>query len=423
MKYLKIQNAGVLDIRLVALMGGTTKANSPYKIGQFGTGLKYTLAYLFRNNIDFKIFAGEEQINVCIETELIEEIEFNIICINGKRTSITTQMGAEWEAWMIIRELWCNALDEGGQVRESTEEVVGQPGTTTFYIQVTSEIREVMLNWEKYFIHNMEPYFENENFAIYPGGEALRIYKNGVLVRESRVPALFSYDIKGAHLNELRQYQGMAGSDIFNALAGANEKVVALYLENVRDDHFEGTMDYDWYRTWEGAWKEVIGEAKVIHPEAVAAIQARGVEFDTAGMLVLPKAVYKHLTKTFEGIGALRVANKVNEFFEVVDAQLESKTLEAVEILNACGYALHPSLKFVFGVFGSTNVLAKVNLNTAEIMISEQLKSSSMFDVVSTLIEENEHYKTGLEDCSRPFQQHFIDLYTKSLLDLNDIKL
>ena len=64
MKYLKIQNQGLLDIRLVALMGGTTKANDEYKIGQFGTGLKYTLAYLIRNNIDFKIFVGTEEIKV-----------------------------------------------------------------------------------------------------------------------------------------------------------------------------------------------------------------------------------------------------------------------------------------------------------------------------------------------------------------------
>jgi hypothetical protein len=64
MKYLKIQNNGELDIRLVALMGGTTKANDLYKIGQFGTGLKYTLAYLFRNNIDFKILSGANKVDV-----------------------------------------------------------------------------------------------------------------------------------------------------------------------------------------------------------------------------------------------------------------------------------------------------------------------------------------------------------------------
>ena len=105
MKYLKIQNQGLLDIRLVALMGGTTKANDEYKIGQFGTGLKYTLAYLIRNNIDFKIFVGTEEIKVETVTETIKETDFSIICINGHRTSITDKMGMEWKAWMIVREL------------------------------------------------------------------------------------------------------------------------------------------------------------------------------------------------------------------------------------------------------------------------------------------------------------------------------
>lgn len=87
MKYLKIQNNGELDIRLVALMGGTTKANDKFKIGQFGTGLKYTLAFLYRNNLDFKIFVGENEVKLHLETEEIRGENFDIICINRQRTS------------------------------------------------------------------------------------------------------------------------------------------------------------------------------------------------------------------------------------------------------------------------------------------------------------------------------------------------
>lgn len=114
MKYLKITNNGELDIRLVALMGGTTKSKDKFKIGQFGTGLKYTLAFLYRNNLDFKIFVGTDEVKLHTEKEIIRNETFEIICINGQRTSITTKMGEDWLAWMIVRELWCNALDEGG---------------------------------------------------------------------------------------------------------------------------------------------------------------------------------------------------------------------------------------------------------------------------------------------------------------------
>jgi len=132
MKYLKIQNDGVLDIRLVALMGGTTKSNDEFKIGQFGTGLKYTLAFLFRNNLDFKIFSGTDLVDLSTENETIRDEVFEIICINGKRTSITTRMGEDWKAWMIVREIWCNALDEGGAKKDITSLVEGAEGTTTF---------------------------------------------------------------------------------------------------------------------------------------------------------------------------------------------------------------------------------------------------------------------------------------------------
>lgn len=98
-KYLKISNQGELDIRLVALMGGTTKSNDKYKIGQFGTGLKYTLAWLFRNNLDFKIYTGETVVDVKTESEEIREENFDIICINSQRTSITAGMGMDWKAW------------------------------------------------------------------------------------------------------------------------------------------------------------------------------------------------------------------------------------------------------------------------------------------------------------------------------------
>ena len=81
MKYLRIANNGELDMRLVSLMGGTTKNRDEYKIGQFGSGLKYTLAYLLRRNLVFKIFIGEEAVKIGLETEVIRGEEFEIICM------------------------------------------------------------------------------------------------------------------------------------------------------------------------------------------------------------------------------------------------------------------------------------------------------------------------------------------------------
>lgn len=424
MKYLKIKNNGILDIRLVALMGGTTKANDEYKIGQFGTGLKYTLAYLIRNNVDFHIFAGTEKVDIKIETESIRDEQFNIICINGHRTSITDRMGMEWSAWMIIRELWCNALDEGGSHKETTEIVEGHEDSTCFYIQITNEIRDVIMNWTKYFVHEVQPIFSNKHCAIYPGGEDLRIYKNGVLIkRVEKEKALFAYDFKAASINELREYNSSLDFVLFKCLKDADSKVITQFLEGVTEHHYESKADMSWYESFGGEWEKTIGEAKIIHPEALRNIEARGINIDNAGTICVPKNVYTALTKQFKGIGALRVADKVNEFYETYSSASDEKIKQGLVILEETEYNFSPELRFIYGVFGDKNVWAKINMDEKVVMISENIADKSLFDVVTTLVEENEHYKSGFSDCSRSFQQHFIDLYVNQLLKTSKISL
>nr|WP_298656624.1 hypothetical protein [uncultured Flavobacterium sp.] len=424
MKYLKIKNDGILDIRLVALMGGTTKSNDEFKIGQFGTGLKYTLAYLIRNNVDFHIFAGKEKVDIKVETETIRDEEFNIICINGHRTSITDRMGKEWSAWMIIRELWCNALDEGGSEKQTTEIVEGYEDSTCFYIQITPEIKDVIMNWTKYFIHEEEPIYSDKFCAIYPGGADLRVYKNGVLIkRVEKEHALFSYDYKAAEINELREYNGSLDYVIFKCLKNADDKTITKFLEGVTDQHFEAKTDLNWYESFSEQWGKTIGEAKIIHPEALKSIESRGLSIDKAATICVPKNVYKALTKQFKGIGALRVADKVNEFYETVSSDSDNKIKQGLVILEEAGYNFSPELKFIYGVFGDKNVWARVNMDEKVVMISENIADKSLFDVVTTLVEENEHFKSGFQDCSRQFQQHFIDLYVNTLLQKSKIVL
>jgi len=74
-KYLKIQNKGLLDIRLVALMGGTTKGEDITKIGTFGTGLKYAITYLLRTGNNFKLFIGEKEVIFSTRIKKIKDIE------------------------------------------------------------------------------------------------------------------------------------------------------------------------------------------------------------------------------------------------------------------------------------------------------------------------------------------------------------
>lgn len=434
MKYLKISNKGCLDIRLVSLMGGTTKDNDQYKIGQFGSGLKYTLAYLLRNSIDFKVFIDAKEVILGLVTETIQGEEFHIITVNGEKTSITTKMGKDWKPWMIVRELYSNALDEGEAEYKiiAKDEINSSIDRTEFYIELTPEFLEVYNDWSNYFIVGNEPMYENNRFAFHPGRGKLRLYKQGILIHEDKLSnSLFNYDIKDAEINELREYKGALYWDIADAIASIDDKKTVEYLlENLSNDTesklYESKCELDstyHKRPLKNVWKDVIGEAKIIDKETLDKLKGANANVDISNIVVLPKAIYQSLAAKFEGISAIRVSSKVGEFYEIYDEELNLKVKQALVILEECNYFIHPELTFLFGEFGSKSTLARVDLDKKEILISQKMKDKSLFDFISMLIEENEHFQTGFNDETREFQQHFINLYTKSILNKAEIKL
>lgn len=418
MEYLKIKNDGLLDMRLIYLMGGTTKANDKFKIGHFGTGLKYTLAYLLRNNILFHIFIDGKEIEISVKKEVIRDNEFNIIYINGDKTSITTGMGTEWKAWMIIREIWCNALDEVNGLHSIVTEINPEQNTTEFYIQLTGEVKEVFENWNKYFIHNQEPIQDSENFALYPGGETLRIYKNGVLIKEfEHEKSVFAYDIKDAVINELREFHGSAAMQITYCLPKFQKKAIGIFLDTVRGK-FEEKMDYEWY-VWDKYhedWKKSIGNAKFIDYETYDKLVDREPEISKMPVVKVPKGLYNQLVKHFPTISMLRVSSSVNSFYETFSNALNEKIKKCVNILAAIGYIIDTDLIILTGVFGDPKTQGNVNFDTKEIHISADMENLSEVELMYVLVEEMEHYRTGFSDCTREFQSHFLRLYVNSIL-------
>lgn len=426
MKYLKISNKGLLDIRLISLIGGTTKSDNYEKIGHFGTGLKYTLAFLFRNNIDFKIFIGKEEVKINIEDEKIGDVVFRIICINGHRTSITTQMGNEWKPWMIVRELYSNALDEGGSSYKITENFDVLENETSFYVEMKPEIMEIYNNWDEYFLVGKECYYEDEKIKIYPQKGKLKLYKQGILIKSFNFQSLFNYDIKNANINELREYQGSQELDLCRAITKIKDKkVIQYFIEHVTEEHYESKIDYDYWSstTFNDAWKETLKGCKVIHKEAVDRLESRGIEVDKSVNIVVPKKLYEGLTKHIEGIGSLRVSKKVNDFYEIWNDKLDDRVKKSISMLEDARYFIDPELTYSYGIFGDKTVLAKVDIDEKKIFISEKHLDTDIFSIMTMLVEENEHYKTGFNDHTRAFQQHFIDLYVNQLVEKSKMDL
>lgn len=135
-KYILIQNEGEIESNSFELIGASTKRGDAGKIGFFGSGLKYSIAYMMRNSIDFKIYSGETELRFTTIPETLKDKTFDRICINGKATSYTVTMGPTWtEDWFVLREIYCNAIDESSclVVRE-TENVSPSAGKTRIYL-------------------------------------------------------------------------------------------------------------------------------------------------------------------------------------------------------------------------------------------------------------------------------------------------
>ena len=423
MKYIKIQNNGILDENLIFLMGASTKSNDASKIGQFGTGLKYSITWLIRNNVDFKLFLGEREIKVDTVGITVGDNTFQVVRIDGRESSVTTQMGLGWKAWMILREIWCNAIDEGGESREVTETIQGDQGKTTFFIQLTGEIGEAYKNWTKYF-NTRKPVFANESYKVYASeGNTMKIYRKGILTREYLdTNSVFDYDFSIGSINELREYIGYLDFDICYALSELDSVGITYFIENLSENKKEAKLDMS-YSDF-GTWKEALGNAKIISYESFKVMQSMKPESMAESHFVqLPSNLYKKLCKDIPGVSALMQSHDAHTFFEVHDSKLKQNIREALVILETCNYFIDSELEIIVGVFNDKQVMGRINLVDKTIMLSTTLRDLGLKELIYVLIEETEHFRTSMADNTREFQTHFIHLYANALMEKNEIRL
>jgi len=189
MKYLRITNAGCLDPMFIALMGASTKRNKD-KIGKFGTGLKYAVAWLMRNNYSVRLHVDGQPVSIKSVDVQAGDQTYGVITINDTHTSITTDMGPDWVGWMIVRELYCNAMDEGDYSISVVDETESGavPGKTVWDIQLTGEVLETWKNIDQYFIPQSKMIAESNNIKYYPPAECLA--KDAILLAKETIKQL-----------------------------------------------------------------------------------------------------------------------------------------------------------------------------------------------------------------------------------------
>lgn len=243
MKYLKIASKGIIDIKSLYVVK-SAKSNDETKIGMFGSGLKYSFSVLFRENIGFCLFAGEKLVDIRLKKDAFswdtgeetKDIDFEQIVIEGIPTSFTPDSGPKWTLWMVIRELYSNALDQKEYVMEEAEEVEPIPGWTVYYIQINEALRKIIDNLGDYFSeHRNDLIFYSDRGKIFHHNlREMVFYRKGIRCSEKEQLAEFSYDLEDVNINESRIYTNRYDMQM---------KVVKLWSETTQPKDIQALLD------------------------------------------------------------------------------------------------------------------------------------------------------------------------------------
>jgi hypothetical protein len=244
-------NPGLIDTVAFTTFGVNAKENAN-PIGHFGTGLKYAIAIILRLGGEITIYRGQEKYRFIKSGQTFrgKDFEFIFCEVSGSwdyatdetiRLGYTTELGKGWEAWQAFRELYSNALDEGGGAFEGT---MHAPSETQIVV-TCPEIAEAFRNKHKYFL-STTPIARTPVLDFHPG-ESNVVYFRGIAVHELQKPALFTYNLtEPVELTEDRtmKYGFMATDCVKRAILATDVPEIVEACVTAGDAHFEHGFNY-----------------------------------------------------------------------------------------------------------------------------------------------------------------------------------
>ncbi|HEY5446121.1 MAG TPA: hypothetical protein VIJ87_16960, partial [Pyrinomonadaceae bacterium] len=150
-------NNGTLDHRAFTMLGLSAKSDDK-AIGFFGTGFKYAIATLLRHGCDVQVWTDTRVYGFHTKHGKFRNKEFDFIYYNDggdeRELPFTTHLGANWKLWQAYRELYTNALDEGGGVAliENVDDYGGRLGDICVCV-IGDEFVKIYEQHAKYFLN------------------------------------------------------------------------------------------------------------------------------------------------------------------------------------------------------------------------------------------------------------------------------
>jgi len=425
MNYLKISNKGLLDVEALTLLGASSKRGDNTKIGMFGSGNKFSLAYLLRNNYELRIFSGLEEIKLTTIEKTFRDKKFNVILVNDKETSITTDFGKDWNLAQAIREIYCNSIDEGEHTLEFVKDINPLEDKTHFYIKSRQEITNYISNFDDYFAENKKVLFECPYGKILEKGNSkLNLYRKGIRCMETDKESIYDYDLTNVDIDENRlvRYNWQVPSLIWNLIYQCtNEELIKNILFNCSDSQFIECVASDFNSVNNSLMSE---EFKKVLKEVTIAPRGMGGLLSTeelATTVILPDVIYKHAASVLDNnnLASKFKVYKEGFFREIELTKLHQSSLEkAIDFFIECDYKEVTNYEVVVARFEKKDVLGLADFQNQRIILSENCMENGIQTIIETMIEEYIHLKYEVKDETRGFQ----DAAIKELVKILKIK-
>jgi hypothetical protein len=405
--YIRIANDGEADPLAFHLLGASSKRGNDNKIGFFGSGNKYALALLLRKKIEFKVFTGKKEIKFDVKELEFRGDKYNVIIVDGQQTSLTTDMGPTWEDWFIIREFYCNAIDEGGEKITVTDHFDPEEGKTTIFIEQTEELSKFFSQVDRYLLINKKMLeIKQTNYGAVGIIEAKEdefiCYRKGIRVYpENTLKSLYRYNFDLIQINESRlaMYEHEIQERIASFFAvTSNENYIRNYIEN-----WQGTYEAD--AKWEychdnlsETWHRIL-KGKRIYPLKFT-IESGDYE-GKANSIILPNTLAYLISQQFKDIHVVGYDERKESYQQLVMSEHEQQVLSvALDTLAKIGYPIEVNIQMA--EFFEEDVIGSYDFTKKTIYLSRKHFTDNQEELQNTLLEEYFHFK-GMVDGQRTF--------------------
>lgn len=446
-KYILIQNDGEIETNSFELIGASTKRDEKGKIGFFGSGLKYSIAYMMRKGIDFKIFSGLTELKFTTVNEQLKGKDFARICINGKETSYTVTMGPTWtQDWFVLREVYCNALDESTcQIVRETEYTQPSVGKTRIFIERTPELASVISKWDSYFAEDRIPLFTSEKiYTCYLGSEdestfeqKVAVYDkdSGVLFRRGirvyqRDDYMYDYNFHGVSINEdrtARNPDGIAHAIVNLFSVFANEGWIKSILRSAMDEN--RSMEYmalsfcDIHNPVNTLWIE-FSQKNLLVVQELSGRYSEEVNMYKGEVFFVPASFARGLKKKQPDIQIMGMGNVVGNMSYTECSMSNKMNFLLQEVLNSLNEMRYPvPFDIIAADFDKEDVMGFADAKNKKIVIAATTFDKGRREIAMTIMEETEHLRSGLADKTRSFQTHLFSQWLKSMEEANGLFL